>query len=329
MITRSPAVAGLRAVVLSAQPTRTAVLSASSTSSPINHVTIRSASSSSSSSGSGSRPPRFLRPSSSSRSAPPSTQNQYQSPSFGIKKEPDTQPDLNVHPLSFRDADIPYRTVRLVDPTTNHLLDPQPLRSILASYNQATHTLVLVSVDNKAAPIVKLVDKVEERRKERESEDKAKLRRKMALEEKEVQVSWQSAQGDIKHKLDLAKSLLEKGDSRVQVVFANRKRGENVPDPKKVEIIASFDQVLGEVGNKWKDDSRSRGLWVLYYNPLESARSQVQSKVRQAENDKRKEKEEKKEARRRKEEERRAKAEARAKAEEEQLAAEAPQGASP
>ncbi|WVF69867.1 hypothetical protein IAT40_004648 [Kwoniella sp. CBS 6097] len=315
MIPRSHTSAALRAV-FSARPARTTSLTLPQSLPTVS--AIRPASSSSSSYYPSRPPPRFPRP-------PPSQsriQSQYQTPSsssFGIKKEIESEPDPNAHPLSYKDAAIPYRTVQLVDPTTNHLLDPQPLRAVLATYDQSTHTLVLVSVD-KEVPIVKLVDKIEERRKERESEEKAKLKKKMAMEEKEVQVSWQSAQGDIKHKLDLAKSLLEKGD-RVQVVFANRKRGETVPDPKKNEIIASFDEVLGEVGNKWKDDSISKGLWVLYYNPLESTRSQVQNKVRQAENDKRKEKEEKKEARRRKEEERRAKAEARAKAEEVELAA--------
>ncbi|WVR04507.1 hypothetical protein IAU60_001511 [Kwoniella sp. DSM 27419] len=227
------------------------------------------------------------------------------SSSFGLRA-----PAPPAHPLSYRDGAIPHRHVQLVDPTTNQLLEPQPLRAILSTYDTATHTLVLVNVDRET-PIVKLVDKVEERKKEREAEEKAKVKKRMAMEEKEVQVSWQSAKGDLDHKLGLAKSLLEKGD-RVQVVFANRKRGEAVAETKRAQITASFDEVLGQVGKKWKEDDRSKGLWVLYYNPLESTRNEVQNKVKEQENAKRKEKEEKKEARRRKEEERRLKAEARA-----------------
>ncbi|WVQ97912.1 hypothetical protein IAU59_005029 [Kwoniella sp. CBS 9459] len=322
-MTRPPVVTALRAVLFASPRARKAPSlalrspSSASFTARSGPLAVRSASSSTPSSplSSSSSSSSFAR--SKSRSSSSSSDHPEGASSFGIKR--DAELDPKVHPLSYRDAAIPYRSVQLVDPATNQLLDPKPLRSVLASYDKSTHSLVLVNVD-KDVPIVKLVDKNEERRTEREREEKAKLKKKMAMEEKEVQVSWQSASGDIKHKLDLAKSLLEKGD-RVQVVFANRKRGENVPDPKKNEIIASFDEVLGAVGNKWKDDSRSKGLWVLYYNPLDSTRSQVQSKVRQAENDKRKEKEEKKEARRRKEEERRAKAEARARAEEEQAAA--------
>ncbi|WRT64959.1 uncharacterized protein IL334_001900 [Kwoniella shivajii] len=240
---------------------------------------------------------RFVRQASSSSSS---------SPSFGLRA-----PAPEAHPLSYKDASIPYRSVQLVDPATNHLMDPQPLRSILQTYDKSTHTLVLVNIDRET-PIVKLINKVEERKKERESEEKIRLKKRMSIEEKEVQVSWQSAKGDLSHKLELAKSLLEKGD-RVQIVFANRKKSESISDPKKQEIISSFDTELdGVVGKKWKDDDKNKGLWILYYNPLESTRNQVQSKVKDQELAKRKEKEEKKEARRKKEEERRLKAEARA-----------------
>ncbi|WWC59268.1 uncharacterized protein I303_101818 [Kwoniella dejecticola CBS 10117] len=226
------------------------------------------------------------------------------SSTFGLRAPPP-----EAHPLSFKDAAIPYRTVQLVDPESNHLLDPQSLRSVLNTYDQSTHTLVLVNIE-KEVPIVKLINKLEERKKERESEEKARLKKRMSIEEKEVQISWQSAQGDLLHKLNLAKTLLEKGD-RVQVVFANRKRGENVGESKKNEIIGTFHEELEQVGKKWKDDETKGNIHVLYYNPLETTRNQVQNKVKDQENAKRKEKEEKKEARRRKEEERRAKAEAR------------------
>ncbi|WWC67759.1 uncharacterized protein I206_101671 [Kwoniella pini CBS 10737] len=231
------------------------------------------------------------------------------SSTFGLRNLPPHTSPPNASTVSFRDGAIPYRTVQLVDPETNHLLEPQTLRSILSTYDQNTHTLVLVNIE-KEIPIVKLINKVEERQKERESEEKARLKKRMSIEEKEVQISWQSAQGDLLHKLNLAKSLLEKGD-RVQVVFANRKRGENIGENKKQEIISTFHEELEQIGKKWKDDEIKGSIHVLFYNPLETTRNQVQNKVKDQENAKRKEKEEKKEARRRKEEERRAKAEAR------------------
>ncbi|WWD20005.1 hypothetical protein CI109_104478 [Kwoniella shandongensis] len=234
-----------------------------------------------------------------------SSSSSSSSSKFGIRAPP---PPTN--PLTLRDAQIPYETVQLVDPSSNALLAPQPLKSILSTYSTSTHNLVLVNVDREY-PIVKLLEKEVERKKEKVQEDKARVKRLVGMEEKEVQVSWQSAQGDLTHKLSLAKGLLGKGD-RVQVVFANRKRGEAVSENRKEEIVKGFDETLGEIGKKWKDDERTKGLWVLYYNPLESVRNEVAKKVVETDAAKKKEKEEKKEARRKKEEERRAKAEARA-----------------
>lgn len=156
------------------------------------------------------------------------------------------------------------------------------------------------------------MNKAEERDRAREKEEKSKVKRKISMEEKEVQVSWQSAKGDLGHKLEMAKGILEKGD-RVQVVFANRRRAEPINERQKDEIVAMFEGTLEEVGKKWKEDDKNRGLWVLYYNPLDSVRQEVEKKVLEAERAKKKEKEEAKqeklEARRKKEERRRQRAE--------------------
>ncbi|UOH82300.1 hypothetical protein LQV05_004997 [Cryptococcus neoformans] len=227
--------------------------------------------------------------------------------SSGPPRSRQTQPAA--HPLSYRDSSIPHSIVRLIGPES--LLPPQRLSSILSTYSTSTHTLTLVSVDGEY-PVVKLVSKAEERDREKEKEEKSKVKRKISMEEKEVQVSWQSAKGDLGHKLEMAKGILEKGD-RVQVVFANRRRAEPVNERQKEEIVAMFEGTLEEVGKKWKEDDKNRGLWVLYYNPLDSVRQEVEKKVLEAERVKKEEKEkakqEKLEARRKKEERRRQRAE--------------------
>lgn len=213
------------------------------------------------------------------------------------------------HPLSYCDSSIPHPVVRLIGP--DGLLPPQRLASILPTYSTSTHTLTLVSVDGEY-PVVKLVNKAQERDRAKEKGEKSKVKRKISMEEKEVQVSWQSAKGDLGHKLEMAKGILEKGD-RVQVVFANRRRAEPINERQKEEIVAMFEGTLEEVGKKWKEDDKNRGLWVLYYNPLDSVRQEVEKKVLEAERAKKKEKEEAKqeklEARRKKEERRRQRAE--------------------
>ncbi|EAL20718.1 hypothetical protein CNBE0830 [Cryptococcus deneoformans B-3501A] len=240
------------------------------------------------------RPPMTLRAISHARLIPiPIPPILSRPASSGPPRPRQTQPAA--HPLSYRDSSIPHSVVRLIGP--EGLLPPQRLSSILSTYSTSTHTLALVSVDGEY-PVVKLVSKAEERDREKEKEEKSKVKRKISMEEKEVQVSWQSAKGDLGHKLEMAKGILEKGD-RVQVVFANRRRAEP--------------GILEEVGKKWKEDDKNRGLWVLYYNPLDSVRQEVEKKVLEAEQAKKEEKEkakqEKLEARRKKEERRRQRAE--------------------
>jgi translation initiation factor IF-3 len=179
----------------------------------------------------------------------------------------------------------------------------------LRSINRSTHSLVLVSSETNP-PIVKLVNLEEERIKLREAEAKDKLRRKAAAEEKEIQISWASADGDIAHKIDLARSIVEKGD-RVQLVFAPRSGGgqaAEVSKSRKDELVSLFEEKLGEVGTKWRDDERTKSTLLEYWQATEEVRVEKKQKLTEKEMEKRKEKDEKKEARRRKEEERRRKA---------------------
>lgn len=220
------------------------------------------------------------------------------------------------NPLTLRDAAIPFRTVRLVSSEDNSLGSPTSLRSVLRSYDPSTHTLAIVSIPNDSGsgsdvpiPIVKLLNREEERLKARASEAKARLRRKINAENKEVQVSWSSAEGDLRHKAILAKGILEKGD-QVELVFAPRSK-EKIDDRRKDEIVASFKEVLDDVGSQWKEDLVSKGTRVCYWAPKASVRSEIRQKVTEAEIEKRNERDKKKEERRRKEEERKAKAEAR------------------
>ncbi|RSH95109.1 hypothetical protein EHS25_000195 [Saitozyma podzolica] len=235
-------------------------------------------------------------------------------PSFSRGSGPSDASAPPPNPLTLRDAAIPFRTVRLVSSEDNSLGPPTPLRSILRSYDPSTHTLAIVSIPNDSGsdlpiPIVKLLNREEERLKARASEAKARLRRKINAENKEVQVSWSSAEGDLRHKAILAKGILEKGD-QVELVFAPRSK-EKIDDRRKDEIVASFKDVLDDVGSQWKEDLVNKGTRVCYWAPKASVRSEIRQKVTDAEIEKRSERDKKKEGRRRKEEERRAKAEAR------------------
>lgn len=215
-----------------------------------------------------------------------------------------------VNALALRDhAIIPVIPVaQLVSSVDNSLGAPQSTRSILATVDPATHTLSVVSA---SPPIVKILSRDDERRKDLEQQAKAKIRRKTAVESKEVQVSWSSAEGDLAHKLAGAQAVLERGD-RLELVFAKRKGGGQdapVSQKRQKEIVALFEDRLKDVGVKWRaDDERPNGVRVAYWDPKGEVRNEVRRKVLDSEVERRKEKEEKKEKRRAKEEERARKA---------------------
>ena len=207
-----------------------------------------------------------------------------------------------------RDADIPFPLVQLVSPVDNSISAPQPLRNLLRTYDHTTHFLQLVSSD---PPVVKLLDKVEEYRKTRESEAKATLRKRTAAEEKEVQISWASASGDVAHKIDQARTIIERGD-RVRLVFAPRASGPNrdkISEAKKTEMVKEFEGALGEVGKKWKENEAKGKVMACFWEPEGTVREEVKAKVIEDEAGKKKERDERKESRRRKDEERRRQAE--------------------
>lgn len=200
---------------------------------------------------------------------------------------------------------ITHRVVQLVDPSTNTLTEPQPLHSI--QFDRSTHELRLVS---DSPPVVKLISLAEEAEKAKQLEVKLKLNRKTAFEDKEVQISWNSADGDLKHKLDVARGFLERGD-RVHMVFAPKGTGAGVPEisqARKDEMLAYFEHGMEDLGMRWRDELKTKTSVVVYWQANSAVRQEKKMKVNEAELAKRKIKDEKKEARRLKEEERKRKA---------------------
>ena len=159
---------------------------------------------------------------------------------------------------------------------------------------------------------MKLVDKTAEAHRAREAGVRDSLRRRTASEDKEVQVHWGSASGDLAHKLALARSMLERGD-RVRLVFAP-KQGEKKDKTNaemKQGIMQSFERPLEEVGKRSREDAVKGKMVICYWDPEGKVKEEVKAKIIEGEVEKRKEKEEKREARRRKDEERRQAAEER------------------
>lgn len=204
--------------------------------------------------------------------------------------------------LSATNMNIPFREVHVVDPVTEQLGPLRPLRDVVGGISTDTHVVRLVSAE---PPIVRVMDLEEEREKEREKFARQKLSRRLAVEDKEIQVGWHAAPSDMQHKARLARQTLEKGD-RVHVIFATRVGGSQamVSAKKKAEAVALFDDALEDVGDKWKDDERVKGLWVLYYQPKPQIREAAKERLVAQEAKKKKNHDADKEARRKKQQER-------------------------
>lgn len=234
-----------------------------------------------------------------------------------IRRPPQSPLNTTPHLLAIntnlppRDDQIPYQVVQLVSPTDNSLAPPQPLRHLLTSYDPRTHSLILVSID---PPVVKLIDKSLEAQRSREAHARESIRQRTVAEEKEVQVSWGSASGDLGHKIALARSLLEKGD-RVRLVFAPRQGGkrDKTGEDVKERILRDFEEALMEVGKKWKEDTEKGKMVSCFWEAEGAVKEVVKAKVMKGEVEKRMEKEERREARRKKDEQRRLKGEERKK----------------
>lgn len=211
--------------------------------------------------------------------------------------------EVEVDPLSTRNYDIPFTHVQLVG-AGNKLSEPIPLQPLVDSIDLRIDSVICVQAN---PPIVKIVNNAEEKQKEREREEKIRLSRRLAVDDKELQMGWGAADGDVLHKIETAKGLLEKGD-RVHIVFALRAssggKKQRVPDERRMKILEMFEEGMVDVGKKWKEDEQARGLWIQHWAPKDLIAAEARVKLLEGTVEKRNERDAKKAARKAKEEER-------------------------
>lgn len=160
-----------------------------------------------------------------------------------------------------RDSDIRIPFVRLVDPTSHELGPPLPLRQVIdhaqrlsaiapddaaasedvtaedgAAKKKSTkygrkYAVELVASQPEA--VVKLVDLQEEYHRLKDEHKKKRDGPKM-VEEKEVQMTWSVAAGDLEHKLRKVREALNEGD-RVAIGFS-RKKGQIVLKREEMQM---------------------------------------------------------------------------------------------
>ncbi|KAF8883429.1 hypothetical protein BD779DRAFT_1663157 [Infundibulicybe gibba] len=170
-----------------------------------------------------------------------------------------------------RDGQIPHRTVQLVDQTSGRLTPPTTMAEVLASINRKTHFVELVSTE--PTPIVKIIDKKEAFEKRKQQKAKAKEVSKKNTQ-KEVQLTWGAAAGDLSHKIKRVRQELEKG-SKVDLVFAPKK-GQPLPTPPEMrQRVDEVVEMLSDVAKEWKEKEFQKTAAAIFLQGLSQSDSVV------------------------------------------------------
>ena len=149
-----------------------------------------------------------------------------------------------------KNEDIKYSHVQVVN-SEGKLDPPRPLTAILASIERKDYFVQLVTDDQ---PIVKIMNRKEMYEKSKALK-KAKKAAERSSEEKEIQMTWGVAIGDLSHKISKVREELEKRN-RVNLIFAPKK-GQPVPSPnERNEKMNEILEMLKDIGQ----ESRSRTI---------------------------------------------------------------------
>ena len=156
-------------------------------------------------------------------------------------------------------ANIRHRVVQLVDQETGKPGPPRNLEDILASIDETTHYVELVS---ETPALVKIFDKAEKKIRFLAQKARAKVSAKRNLR-KEVQLTWNTQPGDIAHKLAKVREELEKG-SRVDLVFAPKPKTDHPPIMVMRQRLDEFVASCADLASEWRERVFERGMGLAF-----------------------------------------------------------------
>ena len=158
---------------------------------------------------------------------------------------------------------IPFKAVRLADPTSGSLHPLAPLTTILNSIDPKTHHVELVA--DRPDPVVKIVNTKEAREKYREAKKRAHAAARAQVR-KEIQVTWGVAEGDLAHKVEKVRQELV-GGKKVDLIFASKK-GQVVPTKEAMDArLKGVLETLAEVGKEYLPREVRKNMTALYLKP--------------------------------------------------------------
>ena len=189
---------------------------------------------------------------------------------------------------------------QVVNEGDNTLSEAKPITQILKEINPKVQWPVIVSKSPLVIIRIKNIKEVinaeiEKSKKGGPSGSGGGGGSRKNLGEKEIQVPWTTADGDLKRKLDQCVEVLKNG-ARLTAVFAPKAGAKNrdLSTERMGKMVHTFDEELNKFGNKWREDDMRAKTWILYFDALPSLRQQAQAKFEQNMEASRKEKEAKK-----------------------------------
>jgi translation initiation factor IF-3 len=139
-------------------------------------------------------------------------------------------------------------------------LDPlRPLSELLVAYPRKEFVIQQVTEDR---PIVRIIDSKTAFEKEKAIKRANKAAEKQQIN-KEIQMTWGVAMGDLTHKISKVRAELEK-NNRVDLIFAPKKR-QAVPSPKeRGEKAGEVLEMLKDVGQESKPRTMLKSHLTLH-----------------------------------------------------------------
>ncbi|KAL0943747.1 translation initiation factor IF-3 [Colletotrichum truncatum] len=177
------------------------------------------------------------------------------------------------------DEEIRDRMIMVVD-ENNKLEGPYETKKVLASLDPEAQSLRMVSrpppnptEDQPRFAICKIINKREEKAKERALEKVKKEAARKLSKVKELELNWAIAPHDLSHKMKQMKTFLEKG-YKVEVLFA-KKKGSRIATRDEAEaLVQSVRESMAEIqgAKEWKEpDGAPLKVMKLYLNAPSNA----------------------------------------------------------
>lgn len=179
------------------------------------------------------------------------------------KERPKPKPKEKVIAKHPKNKDIPHSVVQVMD--ANGVVNPtrQELNRILETMNYQTHVVRLVTHE---PPIVRVLTHLEDKMNQLATKaEKKATKGSKRIESTVIQLTWLTADADYHHKIAKAKEELEKGGTRVEILFKNK---PHVRYPLRQEMEEQMDQVanaLEDVGQEWRDREIQRGIAKIFF----------------------------------------------------------------